>query len=61
MACLNDAYGRLLPFANATFWFGERPLACRCDLNRSMQHLVSNYREAGVVNEATTEDLRYRS
>ena len=30
------------------------------DLNRSMQHLISNYREEDVVNEATTEDLLQR-
>ena len=27
------------------------------DLNRSMQHLISNYREEDVENEAATEDL----
>ena len=28
-----------------------------CGLNWSMQHLISNYREEDVENEAATEDL----
>ena len=32
-----------------------------CDFNRSTQHLISNYREDDVENEATTEDLLHRS
>jgi len=30
------------------------------DLNRSMQHLISNYREEDVVNDAESEDLLQR-
>jgi len=29
--------------------------AMGCDFNRSMQHLISNYREEDVENEAATE------
>ncbi len=32
-----------------------------CDFNRSMHHLISNYREEDVENEAATEDLLHRS
>jgi hypothetical protein len=32
-----------------------------CGFNRSMQHLISNYRGEDVENEAATEDLLYRS
>jgi hypothetical protein len=32
-----------------------------CDLNRSMQHLNSNYREEDVANEVSNEDLLHRS
>jgi hypothetical protein len=35
--------------------------ALGCDFNRSMQHLISNYREEDVENEAATEDLLHRS
>ena len=28
-----------------------------CGFNRSMQHLISNYREGDVENEAASEDL----
>ena len=28
-----------------------------CDFNRSMQHLISTYREEDVENETETEDL----
>ncbi len=31
--------------------------ALGCGFNRSMQHLISNYREGDVENEAATEDL----
>ena len=31
--------------------------ACACDFNRSMQHLISNYREEDVAHEAATKDL----
>ena len=31
------------------------------DFNRLMQHLISNYREEDVENEATTEDLLHRN
>ena len=34
-----------------------RRAANGCDLNRWMQHLNSNYREGGVVNEAQTEKI----
>ena len=29
--------------------------------NRSLQHLISNYREGDVENEAATEDLLHRN
>jgi len=32
-----------------------------CDFNRSMQHLDSHYREGGVENEVSNEDLLHRS
>ncbi len=38
-----------------------RMAALGCDFNRSMQHLISNYREEDVENEATTEDLLHRN
>ena len=31
-----------------------------CDLNRSMQHLDSHYREEDVENEVSDEDLLHR-
>ena len=31
-----------------------------CQLNRSMQHLISTYREEDVENENATEDLLHR-
>jgi len=34
-----------------------RMTALVCDFNWSMQHLISNYREEDVEDEATTEDL----
>ena len=34
-----------------------RPSGMGCDLNRWMQHLDSNYRAEGVVNEAETEKI----
>jgi hypothetical protein len=42
-----------------TITSGERLLSA-CDLNRSTQHLISNYREGDVENEAATEDLLHR-
>jgi len=35
--------------------------ALGCDLNWSMQHLNSNYREEDVANEVSDEDLLHRS
>ena len=35
--------------------------AIDCGFNRSMQHLISDYREEDVENEAATEDLLQRS
>ena len=35
----------------------DRRAARDCDLNRWMQHLNSNYRAEGVVNEAETEKI----
>ena len=32
-----------------------------CGFNRSMQHLISNYREEDVENEAASEDLLQRN
>jgi hypothetical protein len=32
-----------------------------CDFNRSMQHLISTYREEDVENENATEDLLHRN
>ena len=32
-----------------------------CGFNRSMQHLISKYREEDVVYEAATEDLLHRN
>ncbi len=40
---------------NNRWW--HRVAALPCDLNRSMQHLNSNYRERGVANEAETEKI----
>jgi hypothetical protein len=34
--------------------------ALGCGFNRSMQHLISNYREEDVVNEVSDEDLFHR-
>ncbi len=38
---------------------GELPLLS-CDLNRSMQHLISHYGEGDVENEVKTADLLFR-
>ena len=38
-----------------------RQAANGCDFNRSMQHLISNYREEDVENEAASEDLLHRN
>ena len=35
--------------------------AFNCDFNRSMQHLISDYREEDVENEAATENLLHRN
>ena len=35
--------------------------AIGCDFNRSMQHLISHYREEDVENEAASEDLLHRN
>ncbi len=35
--------------------------AILCDFNRSMQHLISNYREEDVENEVPDEDLLHRN
>ena len=32
-----------------------------CDLNRSMQHLISNYREEDVEDEVSDENLLHRN
>ncbi len=34
--------------------------AIDCDFNRSMQHLNSHYRDGGVVNEVSNQDLLHR-
>ncbi len=38
-----------------------RTSALGCDFNRSMQHLISDYREEDVENEAATENLLHRN
>ena len=39
----------------AAYWIAASLAAMGCDFNRSMQHLISNYREEDVENEAATE------
>ena len=34
--------------------------ALGCDINRSMQHPISKYREEDVVDEAATQEVLYR-
>ena len=36
-------------------------LMVSCHLNRSTQHLISNYREGDVENEVQTENLLHRN
>ena len=43
-------------FLNSRIW----RLVLGCDFNRSMQHLLSGYREEDIGNAATTEDLLHR-
>ena len=42
----------------------QKIMACMsalgCDFNRSMQHLISNYREEDVEDEAATENILHR-
>ena len=48
---------RLLAIARGDREVAERQAAMKCGFNRSMQHLISNYREGDVENEAASEDL----
>ena len=52
-----DLYGKYLLIMVPLWWAWT---GHGCGFNRSMQHLISNYREEDVVNEVSIEDLLHR-
>ncbi len=54
------ASGRIQPLRSGR-GISARMAGDDCHLNRSTQHLISNYREGDVENEVQTENLLHRN